>query len=203
MMPGAETPSGDTRLVGLRGLRINADMLSRVSTPTNEFAELVLANQRKLYAYILTLVPDADSASDILQQTNVVLWRDSDRFSEGTNFLSWAFRVAYFQVLDYREKRQRDRLRFNKDLFEDLAAESERSSDSSDLRLEALRKCLADLPPKQRDLVQSRYGEGQSVADIAKVRGQTAGSLATFLHRIRRALLDCVERRVAAAEARK
>jgi RNA polymerase sigma-70 factor (ECF subfamily) len=193
---------GDQRLIRL-AIRTLEKMLPRVSTPTTEFAELVLASQRKLYAYILTLVPDADSASDILQQTNVVLWRDSERFSEGTNFLSWAFRVAYFQVLDYREKRQRDRLRFNKELFEELAAESESSSEGSDVRLEALRKCLADLPAKQRDLVQSRYGEGQSVADMARMRGQTAGSLATFLHRIRRALLDCVQRRLAGAEARK
>jgi RNA polymerase sigma-70 factor, ECF subfamily len=167
-----------------------------------QFAELVLSNQRKLYAYILTLVPDPDSACDVLQQTNMVLWRDSKRFSEGTNFLSWAFRVAYFQVLDYREKRQRDRLRFDRELLDELAAESQQATNEVDLRVEALRKCLSDLPQGQRGLVNRRYGEGLSVAAMAKEEGQTAGSLAVYLHRIRRALLDCVQRRMATEAGR-
>jgi RNA polymerase sigma-70 factor, ECF subfamily len=168
-----------------------------VTNRSVQFAELVLGNQRKLYAYILTLVPDPDSACDVLQQTNVVLWRDSKRFGEGTNFLSWAFRVAYFQVLDYREKRQRDRLRFDKELLDELAAgSSQQNGDEVDQRLEALRKCLSELPETQRGLVQRRYSEGVSVAAMAKTEGQTAGSLAVCLHRIRRALLDCIQRRL-------
>jgi RNA polymerase sigma-70 factor (ECF subfamily) len=148
-------------------------------------------------------VPDSDTAYDILQQTNVVLWRDAERFDEGTNFLSWAFRVAYFQVLDYREKRQRDRLRFNKDLLEELAAAPDVGRGDFELRLEALRTCLEKLPSRQRSLVQRRYGEGISVSAMAKCEGQTAGALATFLHRIRRGLMECIQRRLAVMEARK
>jgi RNA polymerase sigma-70 factor, ECF subfamily len=167
-----------------------------VSQRSIQFAELVLGSQRKLYAYILTLVPDPDMASDILQQTSMVLWRDSKRFSEGTNFLSWAFRVAYFQVLDFREKRQRDRLRFDKELLDELAAESQPSDSDVDLRVEALRKCLSELPQGQRGLVNRRYSDGVTVAVMAKEEGQSAGSLAVCLHRIRRALLDCIQRRL-------
>jgi RNA polymerase sigma-70 factor (ECF subfamily) len=167
---------------------------ANVSTSLSQIADLVLGSQRRLYAYILTLVPDPDAAWDILQQTNMVLWRDSERFSAGTNFMSWAFRVAYFQVLDHREKQQRDRLRFNNDLFEQLAAESANERDGDQARLEALRKCLAGLPSPQRNLLQTRYGDGLSVAAIAESRGQTAGALSTYLHRIRRGLLDCIQR---------
>lgn len=169
-----------------------------MSDRSYQFAELVLGSQRRLYAYILTLVPDPDSACDVLQQTNVVLWRDSKRFTPGTNFLSWAFRVAYFQVLDHREKRQRDRLRFDKALLDELAADVRPTSEEIDLRLEALRKCLSELPQGQRGLVQRRYSEGATVAAMAKEEGQTAGSLAVYLHRIRRGLLDCIQRRLAA-----
>jgi RNA polymerase sigma-70 factor, ECF subfamily len=167
----------------------------------DQFSELILANQRKLFAFILTLVPNLDTASDILQQTNVVLWRDAERFNEGTNFLSWAFRVAYFQVLDDREKRQRDRLQFNNELIDDLAREAEQESDHYSSRLEAMRLCLKQLPVTQQKLISGRYGEGLTVAAIAKSRGQAAGAVATYLHRIRRALLDCIQRRLG-SEAR-
>jgi len=174
-----------------------------VKTPSNDFADLVLESQRKLYGYILTLVPDSNTACDILQQTNVVLWRDSERFEEGTNFLSWAFRVAYFQVLDYREKRQRDRLRFSKELFDQLANSAPQATVESDDRLDALRRCLAAMPARQRSLVQKRYADGLAVTAIAKSEGQAAGTLATYLHRIRKALLDCIQKRLAVAEVKK
>jgi RNA polymerase sigma-70 factor (ECF subfamily) len=163
----------------------------------DEIADLILGSQRRLYSYILTLLPNPDRAWDILQQTNMVLWRDSERFRAGTEFMSWAFRVAYFQVLADREKQQRDRLRFNNELFEQLTSEAAEGCEHHESRLDALRKCLGALPNSQRILLHSRYGEGLSVSAIAESRGQSAGALSTTLHRIRRSLLDCIERRLA------
>ncbi|MCC7473805.1 MAG: sigma-70 family RNA polymerase sigma factor [Pirellulales bacterium] len=167
------------------------------SRSSNDIADQILEAQRRLYSYILTLVPDSDRAWDILQQTNLVLWRDSDRFSTGSSFMSWAFRVAYFQVLSSREKQLRDRLRFSGELLETLAAESVPPLKDDHSRLKALRECLEQLPAKQRGLLQSRYGDGRTVASIAESRGQAAGALSTYLHRIRRGLLGCIERRLA------
>ncbi|MFN7134755.1 MAG: guanylate kinase, partial [Myxococcales bacterium] len=49
-------------------------------------------------------------SEEVIQETNLVLWREFDRFQEGTNFAAWACRVALNQVLAWRKKRQRDRL---------------------------------------------------------------------------------------------
>src|SRR5690606_4303558 len=128
------------------------------------FIAEVVASQRRLYAYILTLVPDPNDASDVLQQTNMALWRDSDRFQEGTNFIAWAFRIAYFKVLEHREKSQRDRRRFRDTLLDDLAEESPAySQESDDCRLDAMKQCLETLPVKHRDLIRRRYSRGESV----------------------------------------
>jgi RNA polymerase sigma-70 factor (ECF subfamily) len=160
------------------------------------FVELVVTNQRRLYGYILTLLPDPNEASDVLQQTNVALWRDSHRFAEGTNFIAWAFRVAYFMVLEHREKSQRFKLRFSDTVLDNLAQEAQSFAEDDAARLSAMRLCVEQLPPTQQELVRRRYFEGEAVGGIAKSLGQTANALANSLYRIRRALWDCIHRRL-------
>ena len=87
----------------------------------SQFADQLVAIQKGLYAYILTLLPRPGEASDVLQETNVVLWRDAVRFQPGTDFRAWAYRVAYYQVLAQRRKHRRDRLRFGESLLTILA----------------------------------------------------------------------------------
>ena len=43
------------------------------------FLPLFLKNERRLYAYILTLLPRRADADDVLQETSLVLW---DKFDE-------------------------------------------------------------------------------------------------------------------------
>jgi RNA polymerase sigma-70 factor (ECF subfamily) len=168
---------------------------------SEQFAADVVASQRRLYAYILTLLPDPNDASDVLQQTNMALWRDAERFEPGTNFIGWAFRVAYFKVLEYRTKVQRERRRFRDTLLEDLAQESEAYSlENENARLSAMMRCLESLPAKQRELVRRRYTMGESVQTLAASSGQAANALANALFRIRRALWNCIQRNLAMEE---
>lgn len=164
---------------------------------SDRFVELVVDHQRRLYTYILTLMPEPDRACDVLQQTNLVLWRDAERFSEGTNFYAWACRVAYFQVLDYRDRMRRDRLRFSHELLEQLTREVDADADGEADRLVAMRQCVEKLPAEQRDLLGRRYRESDSVSAIAASTGKTNASVANSLYRIRVALMHCIERRIA------
>jgi len=63
-----------------------------------EIADRLVAAQAGLYSYILTLLPWSDQANDVLQETNLVLWREAAEFSRESNFQAWACRVAYFQA---------------------------------------------------------------------------------------------------------
>ena len=44
------------------------------------FVALFVKNQRRIYGYILTLVPDCNEADDLFQQTSMVLWEKSGEF---------------------------------------------------------------------------------------------------------------------------
>src|SRR6266508_2218769 len=82
-------------------------------TRSKLFLRLFLQNERRLYAYILTLLPNRADADDVLQEASLVMW---DKFNERQppdDFAAWGCRIAYFKVLDFCKKSQRSRVRFN------------------------------------------------------------------------------------------
>src|SRR5437588_7290632 len=85
------------------------------------FVRELTAAQSSLWAYVLTLHPDPVAAQDILQQTNLTLWRKAKDFQAGSSFFGWASKAAYFHVLTYRRGMRRDRLVFNDEVFAYLA----------------------------------------------------------------------------------
>lgn len=169
----------------------------------DQFVQCLTANQGRLYAYILSLLPDADRAHDVLQQTNLVLWRKAGEFTANTRFVPWACKIAWYEVLSHRRDQRRERLRFDDGLLEQLAGENELAAAESDddARQLALRKCLGELPSRQRELLESRYSGTHSVQSLAKQAGRSVGSISQTLYRIRQGLLGCIEQRIAAEAA--
>ena len=86
--------------------------------------------QPALYAYILSLLPNREDANDVLQDANLVMWRRSDEFVEGTNFLAWAYQIARYKVLAHHRDCHRDRHIFDDGLFAQLADQADRRAGS-------------------------------------------------------------------------
>jgi RNA polymerase sigma-70 factor (ECF subfamily) len=162
----------------------------------DEFVLSLLSVQSRLYAYILSLMLDKERAKDVLQQTNVVLLQKKGGFEPGTDFFAWSARVAFYEVLAERRRRGRDKHLFNDDLLALVAAESSRGTEGLEARADALRECLAKLPPKHREVVVSRYQPGGSVAGLADSMTKTPNAVSALLHRIRVALVECVTRKL-------
>lgn len=159
---------------------------------TEQFIRLLGENHRQLYLYVASLVPNRTDADDILQQTNLVLWREFEHFEAGSNFTAWACRVALNQVLCWRKRRQRDRLVFSEEFFEAVAEELSSDMARLDERRQALTACIEKLPTHHRDLIRSRYGDGRPVEAIAADVGRTVEAVYRMLSRIRQALHECV-----------
>ncbi len=130
-----------------------------------------------------------------------MLWQKFDEFDGERDFRKWAFGVARYIVLSYRRDRSRDRLVFDDALFDQLATEAASASECHDLQREALDHCLQKLTTQQRELVLSAYGTKVNIGLLAEERGQTPMSLYKVLHRIRQALLDCVQREISKLES--
>lgn len=168
--------------------------VSRIPSKTGDFVQLMIGCQSRLYAFIMSLVCDPDQAADILQQTNLVMWEKSDQFTPGTNFSAWAYQIARFQTMAHRQKRRRDRLVFDDETLAAVASVFEERADGLDDKLTALSRCLNQLGEESRSLISVRYRDGASVKQIADQFGHTANRVAVRLHRLRLALMECIER---------
>src|SRR5437764_12424304 len=82
------------------------------------FLRLFLQNERRLYAYILTLLPHRADADDVLQEASLVMWDKFDVADPPVDFAAWGGRIAYFKVLDFYNKDQRSRVRFRQETLE-------------------------------------------------------------------------------------
>ncbi|MEM9366369.1 MAG: sigma-70 family RNA polymerase sigma factor [Planctomycetota bacterium] len=160
-----------------------------------QFIRLFTQHERRVYGYILSLVPNWQDADDIAQETNVKLWKEFDRFELGTDFAAWALRIAHFQVLTWRKTAARSKIAFSQDLI-DLVAD-QHALDESDLtaRQRALGRCVEELSPHHHDVLLACYAEGAKVKDIAVRLDRSVAAVHKQLQRVRLALHKCVERR--------
>lgn len=160
----------------------------------DQFVELMVAYQGRLFAYVLSLLGDPDAANDVLQETNVVLWRQWRDFQPGTNFKAWAFRITHFQIMAHRQRRLRDRLEFDDELIGALAIEAKQLDETWEERSQTLSRCIERLALRDRDAVRLRYVEGFSVSQLAERFNRSANAISQLLFRVRERLVECAKR---------
>jgi RNA polymerase sigma-70 factor, ECF subfamily len=164
------------------------------------FVELLTSHQRDLYAYINTLLLGDSAASDVLQDTNLDLWSELDKFDFDRPFLAWAFGFAFQRVLAFRKTRCRSRLVFSDEAVR-MISDAYVTDGDADARLVALRTCLDKLTPPHGQLIRDRYLAKLSVKTLAARSGRTANQISAQLYRIRKVLAACVDQTLV-AEAR-
>jgi RNA polymerase sigma-70 factor (ECF subfamily) len=157
------------------------------------FVQQLADAQRGLYAYILQLLPNRTDADDALQATNLVMWSKRSQFAAGSDFAAWAARIAFFEVLTLRKRKGRERIRFDDALVEQISREAAAESGQINAVLHTLRLCMDKLNPTDRDLLQMQYADGLRPREIAQRTGRSAGAIAVAMHRIRMALLKCID----------
>lgn len=167
------------------------------SAGSDEIVRHITACQSALYAYVCSLLGCSAAAADVLQETNVILWQKAAEYDADRPFLPWAYRIAYFQVLAHRKRQSRDRLLFDDELLIAIAETMERSDDRAEDELQALDGCISKLPPRQRELLDSKYARGDSLNSLADRLSKAPNAVAAELYRIRKLLLVCIRSRLA------
>jgi len=166
-----------------------------------DFARLLVQHDRAIFRYILTFVSRHGDAEEVLQRVATVLWEKFAEYDKTRDFLPWAFRVAYFEVLNFRKEAARNRHVFSEDVLEALAETRESQSPILEAHQQALQECLAKLSPDSAALLRRRYCDSETVAALAVETGKTAKALYRKLDRIRDLIAACVESRIGTFEA--
>jgi len=160
----------------------------------DKIVELLTGAQQLLTRYIRTLVPNRADAEEVLQETNLFIWRNADQYEPGTNFTAWVCRIAHYQVLSHRKRQVRSRLHFSDALVEQLVQNAAENAAERNDEVEAFESCVAKLSEQDRALIDLRYEPGATVQSVADEVGRSTKSVYYSLGRIRTWLLECMQR---------
>jgi RNA polymerase sigma-70 factor (ECF subfamily) len=159
----------------------------------SEFFRLYIGHQKRIYNYILMLVPGIMDAEDILQETMSTMWSKFHEFEKGSNFAAWGRQIARFKVLSYYQaKKHHIAVQFDPEMIERISQYSSSLMENSDDRMFALRKCFQDLDEQDRMIIHMRYVEDKTPKEIADCVDRTVSNIYKHFSRIHNFLLVCV-----------
>lgn len=174
---------------------------SAVNEPTPRTLELLSllgAHERSLFAYVCALTPNWQDAEEIMQQVRIRIWQDFDEYDPAKPFGCWARAIAYYLTLAYRKERSRQREFFSERILEEVSQTYESMVDSGNERRTALTHCLEKLGGQKRRVIEEYYLSAEPAQQIADRLSMKPNALRQLLFRIRKALYECVERKMRA-----
>jgi RNA polymerase sigma-70 factor (ECF subfamily) len=164
------------------------------NTKTKTFLSLMMTHQRQIHAYILGLVPNRDSAQDLMQETLLVMWSKFEEFESGSNFLAWGIQIARYKVLQAHWQISRDLFKFSPEALTAIERKSEAFSSQIDDHTRALHSCVKKLGSQDYKLVQMRYENEIPVKDIAEILNRSVQAVYKRFARINHLLMRCIQR---------
>jgi RNA polymerase sigma-70 factor (ECF subfamily) len=165
-----------------------------------ELAREWTAAQPGVAIFISSLIPDLHDAQDVLQDVAAAIFsHDFQKNGQPASFHAWAVGIARHKALDfYRRRSSRNRaLPFDAATIDQLVKANDEISDEIDLRREALHQCMGKVPEKSRHLLDLRYKSDLTPMEIAARANLGESAVRMALLRLRNALRDCIERRLA------
>lgn len=162
--------------------------------PSEDFAALYSQCHLDLLRYVMTLLPNRCQAEDVVQETARSLWKKANDYDPDQPFWPWAKKFAYFEVLRHRKRHAIRSKYFGEALIETLAEERDLSAPILEEKRKILKGCMEKLNSKSQELVMQRYGREKTLDELAREQGRSANSLYMMMHRIRKQLIECVNK---------
>ncbi len=167
----------------------------------NRLVRDLLDHRDALLGMLLAQTRDYDAAEEIFQEVALEVVREAGRGTRVERFLPWAREVARRRLAEHF--RRRARLRTVEPLEEPLIEAIARAFEEEGVaaeeiraRQKALLECIRRLPERSREILRRRYVEWLPLARVAKAVAWKVASVKVALSRARRALMECVERRL-------
>jgi RNA polymerase sigma-70 factor (ECF subfamily) len=146
--------------------------------------------QLKVHRFALRLVGDSAAAEDIASEVFIELWRHGASFEGRARLSTWILGIARNKAMSAMRRRRDQPL-------EDAVAEAiPDGAMTAEETLEAagrsalLRRCLAQLSPEHREIIDLVYYHERSIEEIAVVVGIPASTVKTRMFYARRRLAE-------------
>jgi RNA polymerase sigma-70 factor (ECF subfamily) len=168
---------------------------------TAAFEAIVRHFERPLRAWLAGHAPPGIDVDEIAQQSFIAAYSSLADFSAGTNFASWLFTIAKYQL-----RTETTRLRRLADyhsryapvlLQQALEASGQEGTELWDTRLGYLQECIKQLGKDLSQYLTWRYHDQIPIEEMANSTGRSVSAVKKQLWSLRQKLLKCIESRAA------
>jgi RNA polymerase sigma-70 factor (ECF subfamily) len=148
-----------------------------------EFDALYRSSRDDIYAYVAGLLRDPSAAEEVTATAFERAYRRRQRFDpERGSPRAWLFGIARNAALDELRRRGRQ-AELTSEPIDELAPTGADEAEAS-LRRATLAAALAQLTPRERELVALKFFAGLSNSEISAVIGVSETNAGTRLHRV-------------------
>jgi len=158
-----------------------------------QFLRLFLSTERELFRYVTAIVPSVEDASEIVQQTALLLWAKFDQYDSSQPFTPWACGFALNVARQWMASRRRWASILESGVSQMLLARRAELLPDLDKRLQHLESCLGKLTEQQRTLIERYYWRREGVIVISQELRVSAEAVYKSLQRIRHRLRACID----------
>jgi RNA polymerase sigma-70 factor, ECF subfamily len=160
---------------------------------------LTHGHSRRLRAWLAARALDPDAVEELAQDAFVTAFQQIRKFRPGSDFGAWLRGIAW-QLLRQSRKKFAVQQKHAARILAELATENNAVA-PDDPMIEFLEQCLERVPENTRALLQQKYRDGMSTAEMSAAASQSAEWVRLTLYRTRRQLRECINQRRHAAGA--
>ena len=161
----------------------NEFLAQKAHSSPDAFATLYERHISRIYSYITRRINDVHVAEDLTAIVFQNAFKDLRRRQwSGEYFTAWLYQIARNEVAGWhRRNKLRLFLRIDAALVDSKYTPEELLQDQDNSRL--LRDCLTRLAPKDKELLELRFIEGLSVAEVSQLLGIRSNLVHQRTHR--------------------
>jgi len=159
----------------------------RTEAEARDFKEGLIREIPNLRAFAASLSGSMQLADDLVQDTLLKAWGNSDKFEPGTSLRAWLFTILRNTYYSLYRKRGREVQDSEGTYAERMATHG---NQESHLDLADFRKALAKLPEEQREVLIMVGATGLSYEEAADICGVAIGTIKSRVNRARTKLAE-------------
>jgi RNA polymerase sigma-70 factor (ECF subfamily) len=162
-----------------------------------------IQDRHRLSAFVGGLVRDPHTVEDLIQEVWIRLAAEARKGTQLENQAAWCRGVARNLIRRHWEQQKSSKVVADSSVLEAFLERVELAFAESDTepavwaeRQSALNECVAALPERSRRILELRYEARASMSAVASAMGQSFEGTTKTLYRVRRALLECVNKKL-------
>ena len=147
------------------------------------FAILVKEYKVRLYWHIRNFVKIHEDADDVLQNVFIKVYRNIHKFKGESKLFSWMYRIASNESITFLNKKAK-KLKISNEEVQDFILDNLESDvyfEGDEIKLK-LKKAIATLPEKQRQVFNMKYFQELKYKDMSEIMETSIGALKSNYH---------------------